>query len=176
MLDRVLHPNSQAMLDAWRRLFQSGDTVDAPEPAAPADLISRLFVLRQDENGEWMFQTAGARLSAITGRTLEHRAFLDFWGGDDRGRVRALLSSIALENQPGIIRADGRTLNGRIIPVEIPLAPLIARDRARMLGLYQTLDIEPALQSRPLWRHDVTDVFPAAQLVERPALRLVVSN
>lgn len=182
MIDRSLHPNSRAMLNAWRRLaypdHPGGD--DGAGLPAPADLLSHLFVLRRADDGGWVFRNAGQRLSAVTGRVLHDRDFTDLWREGDRSRVSALLASVIHEGEPGIIHGRAQTLDRRTVGLEVSLAPLVRPNGDprpdRMLGLYQILGSPKALGSQSLWIHAVEAIMPAARLVQRQGLRLVVSN
>lgn len=182
MIDRSLHPNSRAMLNAWRRLAypdHPGETQGDALPT-PADLLSHLFVLRRAKDGGWVFRNAGPNLSAVTGRVLHDRDFTDLWREGDRSRVSALLASVIHEGEPGVIHGRGQTLDRRTVGLEVSLAPL-ARPNGdprpdRMLGLYQILGSPQAIGSQSLWIHAVEAIMPAARLVERQGLRLVVSN
>lgn len=183
MIDRSLHPNSRAMLNAWRRLTHVDHAVavcDQDQTPAPGDLLSHLFVLHQTKDGSWAFHNAGPRLSAVTGRVLHNRDFTDLWREGDRSRVSALLASVTLEGEPGIIHGRGQTLDRRTVRLEVSLAPLARPDGDRrpdrMLGLYQLLDAPSSFDHQSLWLHSVEAIMPAARLISPPGLRLVVSN
>lgn len=181
MMKRSLHPNTTTMLDAWRRLSSTGDAVlPGGDVTAPADLVERLFVLQLTNDGAWAFRNASDSLSALHGRDLVDRDFLDFWLGQDRSMVGGLLESVVRERAPGLVSGRGETLTGRRLDFEISLAPLARIDSqgtpSRLLGLYQTLGGEPMLQGRPIWRHVITSLHPAERPTIGPGLKIVVSN
>ena len=85
-----------------------------------------------------------------------------------------------LEGEPGVIHGRGQTIDKRSVRLEVSLAPLARpngdRRPDRILGLYQILGSPMSIGRQALWLHSVDAVMPAARIVERPGLRLVVSN
>ncbi|MEL6474787.1 MAG: PAS domain-containing protein [Pseudomonadota bacterium] len=180
MNDRTLHPNTRSMINAWRRLSNPTEGSAALENAASEDLVSRLFVLVLTSEGTWTFRHTTETLGALLGKSLPDRNFSEFWSGHDKAIVGGVLESVAREQAPAIIRGRGETLLGRRVDLEISLAPLMRPgDDApvnRLLGLYQTLGGEPMLEGRPVWRHTITEAYPAPRAASRPGLKIVVSN
>lgn len=181
MLDTTLHPNSQTLLSAWQRMHApSNDGVDGPTTQDHPDLVSRLFVLQDAGNDDWVFRTAGAQLEVSLGRQLADYNFLGFWRGHDREMVSLLLKSSIQARKPGILRASAENLTGERLDIELILAPLASPPHldggARVLGLYQTLGGEHRLKGRPVWRHRLTAIFPPDTRREEPRVKLVASN
>lgn len=181
MLASLLHPNTKAMLQAWRRLSARQPAISTPDEPLVEDhtsLIGRLFVLHEIEPRCWTFRTAGEDLSKLLGRELVEQEFLSLWTGPDRTMMSGLLDSIATRGRPGIVRARGETMVGRRVETEIALAPLQrSGDKTpRMLGLYQSLGGEAMLGGRPIWRHCITTISAPDAPSGRTALRLVASN
>ena len=180
MLDRRAHPNTRIMLDAWRRMDAAPATDGPDRRSGSADatpLIANMFVLRANETG-WRFRTAGEALTRHFGKSLCDEDFLDLWLGPDRGLAASLLQSVCAEGNPGLIRARGETLTGRVLHVEIALAPLVERQTTphRVLGHYQPLGGEAFIGARPLWRHSITEVVAPRREIARSHLRLVSSR
>lgn len=179
MLDTTAHPNTQVMLEAWRRMADAG-AATAPQSAAgdPTALIGNIFVLRAHPDRKWLFRTAGQALSAHFGKALCDEDFLELWLGADRGLAGSTLDSVCALGSPALIRARGETLTGRILPVEIALAPLTdcGSNGRRVLGYYQPLGGEAMVGARPLWRHTICEVIAPKRPIGRPHLRLVSSQ
>lgn len=182
MLERTAHPNTRTMLEAWRRMDQApGDVLSqTPILGEPSALIGNIFVLREAGDGCWLFRTAGEALHTYFGKNVCDEDFFDLWMGSDRGLARSVTEAVSAEASPGVIRARGETLTGRILQVEIALAPLPHKPATarRLLGHYQPLGGEKLLESRPIWRHAITEIHaPQRQLTRRrPHLQLVSSR
>ena len=180
MLDRRAHPNTRIMLDAWRRMDAAPSHSTGRRRARggdPTPLIANMFVLRATDTG-WKFRTAGEALTRHFGKTLCDEDFLDLWVGADKGLAASILQSVCAEGNPGLIRARGETLTGRVLHVEIALAPLAERRATphRVLGHYQPLGGEAFIGTRPLWRHTITEVIAPRREIKRSHLRLVSSR
>lgn len=179
MLNSSIHPNTAAMLQAWRRITSSPNDVDGgPSTHEFPDLLGRLFVIETTRKNFAPFRIAGDDLSSILGRNLIGTDFLNFWKGTDRVLMSALLESAANEDKPGLMRGFGETSLGRRVEVEIAIAPL--KDgpvgQNRMLCLYQTLGGEAMLKNRSIWTHRITGIFPPEPSYQETGLRLVANN
>ncbi|MEM1150880.1 MAG: PAS domain-containing protein [Pseudomonadota bacterium] len=162
MLERTAHPNTRTMLEAWRRMDQtSGDALShAPMMGEPSALIGNIFVLREAADRSWLFRTAGDALHSYFGKNVCDEDFFDLWLGSDRSLARSVTEAVSAEASPGVIRARGETLTGRILQVEIALAPLPHKPATarRLLGHYQPLGGEKLIEKRPIWRHAITEI------------------
>ena len=181
MLDRTLHPNSQTLLSAWQRMNSTDtDIASGPTTRDHPDLVSRLFVMQDVGEGDWVFRTAGQQLQSYLGRELADHNFLNFWAGHDRNMLDLLLRTITEERTPGIVRGRGESLTGERVDIELILAPLAQPPHleggTRVLGLYQTLGGEAFLRGRPIWRHRLTAIFPPDSGKCEPRLKLVANN
>lgn len=180
MLGHTLHPNSRAMLTAWRSLSAHRGAAAVHDPMVEdcRGLLGRLFVLNRVEPGVWIFRNAGERLSALLGRELLDQDFLSLWQGPDRIIATGIMAAIETALNPAILRARGETLTGRRVEVEIPLAPLEGQGGRiqRVLGLYQALGGEAMLEGRPIVRHHLCALSTPDVPVTMPKLRLVASN
>lgn len=186
MLDAGLHPNTQTLLEAWRRMDSAASppgrhgrlSAEAQfEPDGHAALVASLFVLRRTPEGAWIFRSAGDSMTARLSRVLLDHDFLDFWSGEDRAFAKALLEAVSRLGHPGVLKARGSALNGFRLDVEIALAPLPRETGAsRLLGLYQVLGPEGPMHGRPVSQHAITAILPPHRPPARPRLRLVASN
>lgn len=180
MLDRSLHPNSRALLDAWRRLTDPKTPVSQESLEVPSDLVSHLFLLQQADDEAWAFRYAGDRLSDLMGRELRDRDFMSLWSGGDRDRIAALIRNVSTEMSPGVAHGRAKSCSGGEVPMELLIAPFSSPgapgEIKRLLGLYQLLGPTPALGGRPIERHALHTVNSIARLTQPSPLRLVVSN
>lgn len=179
MTDRAVHPNTKAILSAWKRL-SSVHTGDMDEPKAEdfPNLLGNLFVIKRADAGIWPFSTAGNDMTARLGRELIDQDFLSLWRGRDFDLVSAQLDAIRFGSAPGIMRGRGETLSGQRVELEVALAPLKATSTGtdRLLGLYQLLGGEGLLEGRPIWRHSISAIYPPEVQRGEPFLRLVANN
>ncbi len=176
MEDIKAHPNTQAVLDAWRRLSDGQVSDDGPTTEDYPGIVGRLFVLNHVADRDYAFRRVGYALERLFGRVLVEHSFLSIWNQPDRLLVSAALSTAAADRGPTLIRARGETLDGRRVDLEFALAPLSGRSGStRFLGLCQTMSTEDALGGRPLRRLQAVAVYPPAPDL-RPAIRLVSSQ
>jgi len=171
------HPNTQVMLDAWRRLAQGGEIADGPDIDEHPGLVASLFVLNHCGERDFAFRRAGATLDRLFGRPLADHNFLSIWFETDRRLVAAGLSVALKDRGPLLIHARGETLAGKRIDLEFALAPLEIPEGAlpRFLGLCQTITPEDVLNSRPLRALQALAIFPPAPSPS-PAIRIVSSR
>jgi len=171
------HPNTRAVLDAWRRLSEGVDGPDSPTTDDYPDLVGRLFVLNQVAERDYSFRRAGYAIEQLFGRQLVEHNFLSIWSESDRRLVTAALITAAVDRGPALIHARGETLVGKRIELEFVLAPLYDRPSAevRFLGLCQTMTPEDTLGGRPLRRLQALAIFPPAPAFQ-PAVRIVSSR
>lgn len=171
------HPNTQAVLDAWRRLSEGQVNEDGPTTDDYPGLVGRLFVLNHIGDGDYSFRRVGYSLERLFGRVLTEHNFLSIWNEPDRRLVSAALAAASADRGPALVRARGETLNGRRVDLEFVLAPLFARrgSSPRFLGLCQSMSSEDYLGGRPLRRLQAVAVFPPAP-DHHPAIRIVSSR
>lgn len=178
MDDVNAHPNTQALLDAWRRLSLGATaTVGGPTTEDYPDLVGRLFVLNHVGDRDYCLRRVGYAMERLFGRQLVEHNFLSLWSEPDRRLVAAALVAAAADRGPAIIRARGETLTGRRVDLEFALAPLLGGDGVprRFLGLCQSMTGEDLLNGRPLRRLQAIALFPPAPNHD-PAIRLVSSR
>lgn len=171
------HPNTQVMLDAWRRLTDGAEAADGPTTDEYPGLIGNLFVLNRADEGDFAFRRAGSSLDRLFGRDLIDHNFLSIWEEYDRRLVAAGLGIAVKDNGPIIVHARGETLAGKRLDLEFALAPLQTRNGAsvRFLGLCQTIGPEEILNGRPLRRLQALGIFPPAPRLN-PAIRIISSH
>jgi hypothetical protein len=177
MEDIQAHPNTQAVLDAWRRLSEGLIAEDGPTTDDYPGLVGRLFVLNHVAERDYCFRRVGYSLERLFGRQLAEHNFLSIWNEPDRQLVSAALASAAVDKGPTLIRARGETLAGRRVDLEFALAPLLGRanSSARFLGLCQTITSEEALGGRPLRRLQAIAIYPPAPS-QQAAIRIISSR
>ena len=171
------HPNTQAVLDAWRRLSEGGDAPEGPTTDDYPGLVGRLFVLNHVAERDFSFRRVGYALEQLFGRQLVEHNFLSIWSESDRRLVNAALIAAAVDRGPTLIRARGETLVGKRVDLEFALAPLFGRagTATRFLGLCQTMTPEETLAGRPLRRLQALAIYPPAPTLY-PAMRIVSSR
>jgi hypothetical protein len=175
MEEMKAHPNTQAVLDAWRRLCEGRANDDSPSAEDYRGVVGRLFVLNHVAERDYSFRRVGYALERLFGRQLVEHNFLSIWSEPDRLLVAAALG--AADRGPALIRARGETLAGRRVDLEFALAPLppSRSGAARILGVCQAMSPEDTLAGRPLRRLQAVAVFPPAP-EQQPAIRLVSSR
>lgn len=171
------HPNTKAMLDAWRRLTDGSEAAEGPTTDDYPGLVGSLFVLNHAGEDDFAFRRAGTSLERLFGRDLIDHNFLSIWEEHDRRLVAAGLAIAVKDQGPTLIHARGETLAGKRLDLEFALAPLTQREGAsrRFLGLCQTMGPEEALMGRPLRRLQAIAIFPPAPALD-PAIRIICSR
>lgn len=175
MQDIQAHPNTLAVLEAWRRLSEGDTYADGPTTDDYPGLVGRLFVLKQVADQDYSFRRVGPALERLFGRQLTEHNFLSIWNEADRDLVSATLASATVERGPALLRARGETLTGKRVELEFALAPLAGNTGTRYLGICQAMTSEEALGARPLRRLQATAVYPPAPRLA-PAIRMVSSR
>lgn len=168
------HPNTMAVLDAWKRLATGSPGFAGPAADDYPGLVNRLFVISHVDDGDYSFRRVGSALEQLFGRQLAEHNFLSLWGEADRKLVAAALDAARIDGGPAVIRARGQTLDGRKADLEIALAPLANLKGAQMrfLGVCQIVSPDAALGGRPLRRLKTVAVYPPAPEAE-PIIRVV---
>jgi hypothetical protein len=171
-----IHPNTEVVLDAWKRLAD-GRLAHGASTADDAALVGSLFVLNHIDERDFPFRRCGVALERLFGRQLEDYNFLSIWCEGDRRLVAAGLGLARRDHGPVLIRARGETLVGKRIDLEFALAPLFRENDAsiRFLGLCQPLTPEDVLDGRPLRRLQALAIYPPATPKEA-TIRIVTSN
>ena len=177
MVAMQLHPNTQVVLDAWKRLSDGHMAPEGPATDDDPGLVSNLFVLNHVGERDFAFRRAGNALERFFGRQLVDYNFLSIWNEGDRGLIAAGLAVAFRDRGPLLIRARGETLAGKRIDIEFALAPILREtaDPNRLLGLCQAVTPEDALNGRPLRRLQALAIYPPAPSPQ-PMLRVVASN
>ncbi len=182
MIDRSIHPNTRILLDAWRRMQADPQAhgMSGPDVSDHAGLVDRIFVIELREDHSWLVRTSGGILNALVGRNLVNHNYLDLWTGPDRAMMGAFLEAIRFDGAPGVVRGRGETLNGERVELEISLMPLSQETgrspRQRMLGLYQTLEHEPVVTTKQVFRHRISMLVPPDTRRCGAQLRLVANR
>ncbi len=172
------HPNTQAVIDAWRRLSEGANPAEGPTTDDYPGLVGRLFVLNRAGDGDYSFRRVGHALEQMFGRALADHNFISLWSEPDRSLVLAALAAAQSDRGPALVRARGETLDGRRVELEFTLAPLVSGIGApvRFLGLCQPVTPDQALGGRPLRRLQAVAVYPPAPAPEHARIRLVSSR
>ncbi|MDZ4761456.1 MAG: PAS domain-containing protein [Alphaproteobacteria bacterium] len=172
------HPNTEAVLDAWRRLSGGHDHDSGPTTDDYPGLVGRLFVLSRVSERDYPFRRVGHELERLFGRALDEHNFLSLWNEPDRFLVSAALGSARADRGPALVRARGETLDGRRLDLEFALAPLLGSvgSPGRFLGVCQSTTPDVALAGRPLRRLRAIAVYPPAPPRDHADIRLVSSR
>ncbi|MEM7662519.1 MAG: PAS domain-containing protein [Pseudomonadota bacterium] len=174
-----MHPNSQAMLDAWERMTATPEDLAGGPPAYDyPGLLGCLFILQGGLPGKLPFRIAGDDLSGLLGRNLIGSNFLDIWSAEDRPLLSALVEKVLSEHRPAIVRGQGAIGRRKSVNIEVVFAPLdktgVGRDR--ILALYQVLGSDRVAQDIPIGTHSLTALFPPEPEDTKVELRLVACN
>ncbi len=175
----TMHPNTRAMLQAWRRMTAQPDRIEGgPSVQDYPDLLGRLFILQPGPGTALPFRIAGDSLPGQIGRPLAGTDFMDLWAEADRKLLRAFVDTVLREDRPGLVRAMGDTARGDRTCIEIAFAPLgrSGASRGRLLGLYQQIGTEDLAGSRPVVIHRIRSLFPPESPSRNRGLRLVANN
>ncbi len=179
MLELNAHPNTRAIIEAWKRLSSGESSLqDTPKASEYPEIVSRLFIIQRTQKEDLTFRVAGAGLESLFGRDLIDHNFLSLWRDADKVIVSAAVDAALIEGSPTVMQATAETLDGRQVGVEVSFSPLdtIEAHTPRVLGLYQTTTNEAVLKQRPIWRHVATRMTPPVPETLAASLRLVVSN
>lgn len=174
-----MHPNSQAMLDAWQRMTaKPEDLVGGPPAEDYPGLLGCLFILQGGFRDKLPFRIAGDDLADRLGRNLIGSNFLDIWAEEDRPLLKALIEKVLSSRQPGLVHAKGFLRGRETVGIEVVFAPLdktgVGRDR--ILALYQVLGNQTDHRNNTIGLHKLTALYPPEPQEKKASLRLVACN
>ncbi|MBU6319488.1 MAG: PAS domain-containing protein [Alphaproteobacteria bacterium] len=178
MLELKAHPNTRAVIDAWRSLGSGKPAASGASAEDYPGLVGRLFVLHRLSNVDFCFRRVGATIDQLFGRVLADHNFLSLWKEPDLSLVSAALEAARADRGPALIQARGESLDGKRLNLEFALAPLLAgaEPPSRFLGLCQSLSPERALGGRPVRSMKVVSLYPPAPAPDYASIRLVSSR
>lgn len=121
-----------------------------------------------------MFRLAGDLVVALHGRDLRRAPFLSLWAPADRSRIAAALEAARRSAEPITATAEGRSIDGGAVRLEMLIAPLRADapPTDRFLGLYQLLTPLAGLRDRPIAELGLIRLSGDSEAAEPPHLRL----
>ena len=173
-----MHPNTQAMLDAWQRMTAKPDDLIGGPPADDyPGLLGCLFILQGGVKGRLPFRIAGDDLAVRLGRNLIGSNFLDVWAEEDHPLLSSLVEKVLAERRPGLVRGQGLIGHRKSVNIEVVFAPLdktgIGQDR--ILALHQVTGAS-AGEDNPIGLHKLTALYPPEPVEKKATLRLVACN
>ena len=176
----MFHPNIERMLEYWRvRCTNAGaPTRTSIDPSDLATLLPQVFMLGRRDAGLYRFRLAGGLVADLHHQDLRNADILGLWSGSDRLRLAAALESSRRRAEPFVVAAEARAQDGLDCPMQVLFAPLRGPDGRpdRVMGLYQPTAMLTRLAGNPVEVMSIVRVYPAADAVERPALKLAVVN
>lgn len=176
MIELKAHPNTRAIIEAWKRLsWGDNQLVDGPMAQDYPDVVGRLFIVQRTDVEDYSLRMVGAGIQELFGRELVEHNFLSLWNTTDKIVVKAAMETAIQCASPSLLQATAQTLDGKSIEIEISFSPLDSKngERPRLLCLYQTLSDEAGLKGRPIYRHFVTNMHPPKPKNLGPTLRVV---
>ncbi|MEL7480489.1 MAG: PAS domain-containing protein [Pseudomonadota bacterium] len=179
MTRTMMHPNTRAMLHAWRRMSASPEDLDGgPSVQDYPGILGRLFILHTGPRMNLPFRIVGDQLPGLIGKPLIGTDFLSLWLERDRRLLTAFLDKIVAEDRPGLLRAHGDTRRGTPVEIEMTFAPLGhgGSTPTRLLGLYQTLESEPSERAPSIVTHRLKSLYPPEAPSQSVSLRVVANN
>jgi hypothetical protein len=176
--EETFHPDTRALLAYGRALAGAVDPGARPAPGAGADrVVERLFVMDRQREGALRLRTFGAELIALFGQDPRGKDFLAFFPKADQALIGAFVDTVSSAGQPGVLRVNAETSDGRHLGAEILITPLrvppVASDR--LLGLFQPLGGEALMAGQHVTRLKLGAMHPPVARA-KAGLRLVVNN
>ncbi|NWG46405.1 MAG: PAS domain-containing protein [Alphaproteobacteria bacterium] len=144
----MLNWEARQLLAAWRAA--KGDR-EVPQRAGidPVSLgaaLPAVFLLDSLSADQLRIRLAGSPLCALYGRELRGSNFLEFWRGDCRRTVRALIPNLLAMPAAGILDTRVELLSGPAIDMSVFLLPL-ADDQGEPTLLIGTANPGPRILS-----------------------------
>jgi len=149
----VFHFNTERVIGYWSDL-RRGSSLPARQafdPAAIAQLLPQIFMLELGR-ASLPFRLAGEFLIDLHGRPLKGVDFQDLFSPAGRSMAARAIDSVLNEPEPVVLEAEGFSVDGRSVNLEILLAPLAGADGRveRLLGLYQPTTLVARLAGQPV--------------------------
>ncbi len=176
MIELKAHPNTKAVIEAWKRLsWGDNQIVDGPMAQDYPDVVGRLFIVQRTDVEDYSLRMVGAGIQELFGRELVEHNFLSLWNASDKLVVKTAIETALECKSPSLVQAMAQSLDGKKIDVEVSFSPLDDgnTERPRLLCLYQTLSNEAALKGRPIHRHFISGMYPPMPTDTGPSLRVV---
>jgi len=159
------HAHTQTLIEYWEsRRF--GRPAPGGAEVAPRDLsgiLANLFLLKRLDREHHVFRLAGSAMCELHQREFADQNFLGLWTGADRAHMTAMLDGVLTAPAPATALSEAVSLDGRRLPVEFAMVPLIGPEGLldRILGLQQPLEDPVSLGGRPIVRHALLELRPA---------------
>ncbi len=138
------HAASRALFSYWDGLRASGIVPDRAdiEPRGISGILGDTFILETDRHGFVPYRLAGSRVCAIFGQEMKGLPFLGHFTGQDRAKVAQGIADANAAPTGLLVAADGVSLTGQSVPMELLVLPLAHRGRigARMIGVVSMLE------------------------------------
>jgi hypothetical protein len=139
---------SRTLFNYWDGLRAGGLAPDRAdiEPRAIAGILGDTFILESDRQGFAPYRLAGSRVCTLFGQEMKGLAFLHHFAGQDRAKVTHGLSNANAAPTGLLIVAEGLSMAGQTVPLELLILPLAHRGRigSRMIGVV-------TMQEPPYW-------------------------
>lgn len=172
----MFHSNTELLIDYWQARKGSRG---APARASidPADLravLPQLFIIGRRRAGQYGFRLVGGMVDALHGGHLGGADPMRLWAPQYRASLQLAFEAIRRQPEPLVITAEGRTLDGNALTLEIVLAPLTgaAGDIDRFIGLYQPITPAKDMLGHPIETLIIRAIAPGGAADPFPRLKL----
>lgn len=130
------------------------------EPSAIAPILSETFIAECVGPSRYRFRLAGTRICDFFGFELSGSDLLDYWSGEDKDNVTALLSNVFGSGAVGYALFDAYTAKARSCRFELLMMPLRQGGEAinRALGAISAVERHFWLGTEPMLRQELIEL------------------
>ena len=126
------HPSNREFFAYWdeKRAGERAPDRSEFEPDAVRQLLGDIFLLSYDSAAGYPFRVAGTRLSALLGRDLRDRSFLELFNRDGRREIEDIITVVTEEMLAAVAGITATSDDGTPAHLELLLLPF--NNRAHM--------------------------------------------
>src|SRR5919108_1242731 len=148
------HSSTRDLFEYWneRRGSRPAPERGDIEPGPIRHVLGDSFIASFNPAVGHPFRLAGTRLCGAFGRELKGEPFVDLWAEPTRHKLRELTNSIGTESAGVVAGANGRSVDGSTVELELLILPLshCGRMPARFLGALTPLAVPYWLGIHPI--------------------------
>jgi hypothetical protein len=120
------HPDAKRLYQHWHELCRGSIIPDRAdiEPSRIGAALRDVFILGQDNGGDWRVRVAGTRITSYLGREPRDLDIRSLFANLDSAHIDSVLASISEDSMPAVAGIIAKTPDGEVLEFEALFLPL----------------------------------------------------